>query len=354
MTPPRVGFLSNFLAPADLGEWEPGLSSLSPEACERFLDRSRGMLEPFEVARPHLRSAAGTEVEVVVFAVPFTPEQAARGLRSGDVEWARALVRQGVEMARNAGCTLVGFGGYTSIVTNACRDIVASDIGLTSGNSLTSAAALDALFHAADEAGVRHRRLAVVGGAGNIGLVLAEAAASEVDEILLVGRENARPRLEAAASALARSAPAPVRVATRMEALRECTLVLAATSAPRPVILPEHLSGDPVVLVDVAVPGDVHPDVATARPRAVVLNGGVVRAPLGQRVTIPGMRLDGGEIYGCLAETALLGLAGIREHFSYGPITAQRVRRIRDLARTHGFTVSGSPRFNPADHGVER
>jgi alkylation response protein AidB-like acyl-CoA dehydrogenase len=32
-----------------------------------------------------------------------------------------------------------------------------------------------------------------------------------------------------------------------------------------------------------------------------------------------------------------------REHFSYGPLRAARVRHIRDLARLHGFSVVESP-----------
>jgi glutamyl-tRNA reductase len=65
----------------------------------------------------------------------------------------------------------------------------------------------------------------------------------------------------------------PVEVGTGVEALRDCTLIISATSAPRPVILPEHIGSHPVVIADVAVPGDVHPDVTHERPNAVVLRG---------------------------------------------------------------------------------
>jgi acetylornithine/succinyldiaminopimelate/putrescine aminotransferase/predicted amino acid dehydrogenase len=352
-TPAVVGFLSHFLAAEDLREWEPRLAPLSGAECERFLDRTRGVLHPFEVERVELRSAAGTAVRVVIIGIPFTPAQVAQGLRTGDVEWARELVRAGVEMARQNGCTVVGFGGYTSIITHSCQDIVASDIALTSGNSLTSAAALEALFQAAERVGVTRRHLGVVGAAGNIGRVLAEAAAPEVDEIVLVGREGTRSRLLAAAETLVARGTGRVRVATRMEALRDCSLIISATSAPRPVILPEHIGTRPVVLVDVAVPGDVDPAVALLRPNAVVLRGGTVRAPLGQHIHVPGMHLGEGGVYGCLAETALLGMAGLREHFSYGPLSAARVRRIRELARLHGFSVVESP-FKTSMHTGDR
>jgi predicted amino acid dehydrogenase len=128
-----------------------------------------------------------------------------------------------------------------------------------------------------------------------------------------------------------------------MEALRDCSPIISATSAPRPVILPEHIGTRPVVLVDVAVPGDVDPSLPLVRPNAVVLRGGTVIAPLGQQIRVPGMHLGEGGVYGCLAETALLGMAGLREHFSYGPLSAVRVRRIREIARLHGFSVVETP-----------
>jgi predicted amino acid dehydrogenase len=81
----------------------------------------------------------------------------------------------------------------------------------------------------------------------------------------------------------------------------------------------------------------------------VVLAGGVVRAPLGQTLRIDGMNLPPGEIYGCLAETLLMGLAGIGENFSYGALDPMRIRRIRDLALMHGFVLGEEPRSRTAE-----
>jgi hypothetical protein len=163
---PVVGFLAHFPAPEDLRHWEPAFGPLTRAECGRFFERTRGILDPFEVTRVVVRSATGAAVEVVVLGIPFVAGQATDGLRAGDVGWMQALVRAGVDRARLLGCGLVGFGGYTSIVTNACRDLVASDVALTSGNSLTAAAALEALFLAADRIGVKTRRLGVVGARG--------------------------------------------------------------------------------------------------------------------------------------------------------------------------------------------
>lgn len=334
---PRIAFLAHFLEPRHLAEWEPALDSLDDAALERFLDRTRGILKPFHVDDAVVTSATGEKVIARIIGVPFTPAQVTAALRAGDPAWAVALVEQGVALARRLGCRIVGFGGYTSIVTENCTALAADDLAFTSGNSLTAVAALEALFAVGRRLGARPARLGVIGAAGNIGAVLAELAADWVDELVLVGRKAAVPRLSAVAAALAgRTA---VRIETDLSALRGCNLIVSATNAPRPILLPEHIGEGPVAICDVAAPRDVDPRVAEARPRAVVFQGGVVRLPAGQRLNVPGLALDRGQVYGCLAETLLLGLAGVTEHFSYGPLAADRLRRIRELARRHGFAI---------------
>lgn len=399
--PPRfsrkVAFLGHFLEPRDLRDWDPALAPFTDEECERFLERTKGLLDPFVLERAELRSRGGDIVSLTFIGIAFTPAQVMESFRAGACGWAVELIEKGVELAKRLGSTVVGFGGYTSIVTDNCRMIVEDGLALTSGNSLTAAASLDALDQAARRLGIAEARLGVVGGAGNIGSVLAEVAADRVGDIVLVGRAGAARRLEhvageiyfgawkrltregasgglAGAIAATKTVAAlretnaagveqsgsgsprigeairrgladelgpraPVRVATDMEALASCNLILSATNSPKPVILPGHLGPGPVIICDVAAPCDVDPSVARERPDVVVLKGGIIRPPLGQTLHIGGMPLEPGQIYGCLAETVLLGFAGIGEHFSYGKLTAARVRRVHELARMHGFVI---------------
>ena len=399
--PPRhsrkVAFLGHFLEATDLRDWDPGLAPFDADDCRAFLDRTRGLLEPFIVDRHEVKSVRGDIVSVTVIGIPFTAAQVAESHRTGQSSWAADLVERGVELARRLGCSLAGLGGYTSIVTDNCRAIVDDEIAVTSGNSLTAAAALDALRLAARRVGITSARLGVLGAAGNIGLVMAEVAADHVGDIVLVGRPGAVRRLEHAAAeiyfgawkrlvreeamdalagAIAATATvnelrrrgvqglasigetiragiaaelgewAPVRVATDIGVLRRCNVIITATNSPRPVLLPEHIGEGPVVICDVAAPRDVHPDVL-ARPDVVVLKGGVVRAPMGQRIDVGGMALKDGQVYGCLAETILLGFASFGENFSYGRLSPNLVRRIHELARMHGFVIEEQP----ADRG---
>ncbi|MEZ0227703.1 MAG: hypothetical protein ACAI25_03705, partial [Planctomycetota bacterium] len=383
----KVAFIGHFLEAHDLKDWDRGLEPFTGAECEKFLDRTQGLLEPFMVERKELRSITGEVVNLTVIGVAFTAQNAMEALRAGDTRWIKGELEKAVGLAKRLGCSIVGFGGYSSIVTDNVTAIKEEEVALTSGNSLAAVAGLEALELAAQRVGVGPMRLGVLGATGNIGAVLAEVAADHTAEVLLVGRPGARRRLErvagevyfgawkrltrqgatdglagaiASTETLRRLVPgsverigeairtglaaelgdrAPVRISEDLASLRDCNAIITATNAARPVIGLEHLGAGPIVISDVAAPRDVDPRVARERPDVVVLRGGLVRAPLGQQLAVGGMRLDEGQLYGCLAETLLLGLAGSGENFSYGRLTSSHLRRIRELARLHGFSI---------------
>ncbi len=383
----RVACLCHFIEAEDLLRWDPALAPLSAAACSRLLARTDAVLDPFVADERVVLGPTGERVALVMVALPWTSEQIMARIRGGDLAAVRAKIEAAVELARRLGCTLAGFAGYTSIATDNCRSLVEHRIGLTTGNSLTAAAALDATHQVAGELGIAAEvaRLGVVGALGNIGRVLAEVEAERVASMLLVGRQGgerrllrladelyaqawARLRQGADGSGIARAlrtacgAPrpgdtpsgaalrerverelgprAPVQIATDLASLRACDVVFAASNSPQPILGPEHVGDHPAVICDVAVPTDVRPELAWARPNARMLKGGIVRLPEGQDFAIPGMALPEGQSYACVAEVILLGIAGIGEHFSYGALSAQRVRQIGALARHHGFTFA--------------
>jgi predicted amino acid dehydrogenase len=112
---------------------------------------------------------------------------------------------------------------------------------------------------------------------------------------------------------------------------------MTATNAPVPVIYPHHLSQEPTVICDIATPGDVAPSVLTQRPNTVVLKGGIVSLPGEQNLIIPGMNQPPGHIYGCLAETILLGLDNASESPSVGLLTPDGIRKSVEMVKRHGF-----------------
>lgn len=332
-----IAFLVHYMHPEDLHVLEPALRGFDAEACSDFIDRSKGLIKPFMADRRVLRSITGASVDLSIIGIPFSAKQAATAMRSRSADWVLRLVKDAVAFARDMGCTNVGLGGYTSIVANSCRSIAESEIAVTSGNSLTVAGAIDALLAAAARVSVPRRRLGVVGATGNIGAMLAEVAADSVDELVLIGRPGALHRLERIAQRVA----IPTQVTTDMAALADCPLIISASSSPHPIILPEHVGHGPVVLCDVAAPGDVDPQVARDRPEALILRGGRFRLPMDQDLGRYRISRSNpyGVVFACAAETIVLGFEKNQQHFSYGALSAPQIRLIRDQARKHGLTM---------------
>jgi acetylornithine/succinyldiaminopimelate/putrescine aminotransferase/predicted amino acid dehydrogenase len=330
-----VGFLAHFRTGRDVKHFDPAFEAYPADACEEFISRVSPVLRPFSLARRLVKSPTGAATMVHIIGVPFTADEASAALRARTTSHLVARVRAGVEFARSEGATIVGCGGYTSILTDNCRDLADEDLGVTSGNSLTVAASFEALARAAGELGLRRRVVGVVGATGNIGAALADLASEFADAVVLVGRPAAARRLERIASKL----HARTTVATDLSALRECNVVVSASNSPRPIIFPEHLATTPLVLCDVAVPRDVDESVVRERPDARIIRGGIVRLPMGQTLDVAALDLPKGHVYACLGETILLGLAARRENFSLGPVRPDRVREILSVAKRHSFVI---------------
>jgi acetylornithine/succinyldiaminopimelate/putrescine aminotransferase/predicted amino acid dehydrogenase len=332
-----IAFLIHYMRPEDLHLFDPAFRGFNSAECADFIDRTKGLLKPFIADSCILHSTTGASVDLSIVAVPFSAKQVATAMRDRSAGWALQLVKDAVALARDLGCSNVGLGGYTSIVSDSCRSIAVDNIAVTSGNSLTVAAAIDALLAAAARIAVPCKRLGVIGATGNIGAMIAEIAADSVDELVLFGRAGAEGRLERIAERVA----IPTQIRTDLASLVDCPLIVSATNSHHPVILPEHVGHGPVVLCDVAVPGDVDPRVSVERPEALVLRGGRVRLPLNQ--DIGRYRISRSNPYGvtfaCAAETIVLGFERNQQHFSYGALSVDKIRRIRDQARRHGLTT---------------
>ncbi|CAM3923162.1 aminotransferase class III-fold pyridoxal phosphate-dependent enzyme [Nocardiopsis rhodophaea] len=331
----RVVFLANMDIPGKLRSLAPELAAWSDEQCAAAFDRMWGEADPFEVARHRITSGARGAVEVIMVAVPFTAAQAVAALQAGYGAWLRRTVLDAVELGVSLGAEVIGLGGHTSIATNAARDVVENDIRVTSGNSLTAACAYDLLRLRLTESGVGERRVALVGGIGNIGAVMAEIIAPHCESMVLVGRPGSARRLATVADRLARQVD--VSIAEDLDALRDCPIVVSATNSADPVILPDHLAGDQKVLVcDLAVPGDVHPAVA-GMPNVTLVSGGRIQLPGLQTPHFPGITLPPGILYSCMAETILLGFEPETKIPSYGGLSSAGVLAARDLAARHDF-----------------
>ena len=190
----RVACIAHFIQPEDLLHWDPTLAPLSSAGCERLLDRAGRVLDPFLVDTRLIEGPWGERVELGVVGLPMTAAQLMARVRQGESAAVLAEIEGAVTLAKAWGATLIGFAGYTSIITNNCQALVEDQVGLTSGNSLTAAAAIAATQQAAGELGIdwSAAALGIVGGVGNIGRVISEMEAARVGSLLLCGRGRRR------------------------------------------------------------------------------------------------------------------------------------------------------------------
>lgn len=333
--PLRVAFLATMNTSADLRTLAPELAPWTDRQLGNMRDRLLGEAPPIEVSRVYVASPSARRVEVMMMAVPLTTAQIVTCQRAGLGGFLRASVLAAVDLAIASGAEVVGLGGYTSIVTGAGRDVVEDSVRVTTGNSLTAACAFDQLRDVLSARVTGHRHVAVVGAIGNIGAVMAELLLPYADSLTLVGGSGSESRLIQLRDRLA--ADVPVTVTSEMSVLAGADVVLTATNAAEPIIHPAHLAADrPVVVCDLAVPGDLDPAVADSA-NVTVIAGGRMVLPLGQDARVPGAGLPHGVVYSCLAETILLGFEPDTASCSYGALTQQSVLRAGQLARRHGF-----------------
>ncbi len=359
-------------------------------------DRLAPFLEP-QHCRTSLVTSRGFVVESNLIFVPYLPEYLTADHPEPVRQAIRDKVQDAVTLARELGddnipTAVVGLGAYTSIVTDNGRTLNDYDVPVTTGNGFTAALVLEGLARAAQERGrnLADCTAAVVGAAGNIGMVLAQILAGHVGRLILVARpgESGLYRLRLARRAvledLARgwltgdaAGPGPLAEALRglaeasgllapgtdaatlaralegwldpwpadlggaaltlvtdLSTLAEADLVAVATNSADPeLIRPEQVRPGAIVCC-ASVPSNLSRGFAGSGHFA--FDGGLARLPDGSSVDMVGMPGDG-SAFGCLAETLVLGFEGTDRSFCKGLLTPAHVRSVLDMAERHGF-----------------
>jgi predicted amino acid dehydrogenase len=243
----------------------------------------------------------------------------------------------------------MGLGAFTSVVGDAGETVAhEASIAITSGNSLTVAATLEAAKQAVVNMGatdLTKGRAMIIGATGSIGAVCSRLLAQAIHDVVLVSIEP--EKLIDLKRTMENETPGTrVTIALRPGDLaKDCDLVVTATSAFGQRILDISTCKPGAVICDVARPPDIGAKEAALRPDVAVIESGEVLIPgdidIGYDIGLPK-----GTAYACLAETALLAMEGRFESYTLGrEIDVDRVKEIYRLFKKHDFQIAGLRSF---------
>lgn len=314
---------------------------------DRVVEEVAAFLKPMYVGRiaGGRSPTTGQRIEGSLFALGSTPRQMMR--RSPRFTYDR--LNEAAKMAERQGCRLMGLGAFTSVVGDAGETVAhEAAIAITSGNSLTVAATLEAAKQAVVNMGatqLKEGRAMIIGATGSIGAVCSRLLAQAIHDVVLVSIEP--EKLIDLKRTIERETPGTkVTIALRPGDLAEdCNLVVTATSAFGQRILDISTCKPGAVICDVARPPDIGEKEAALRPDVAVIESGEVLIPGDIDINYD-IGLPKGTTYACLAETALLAMEGRFESYTLGrDIDADRVKEIYRLFKKHEFQIAGLRSF---------
>jgi predicted amino acid dehydrogenase len=372
--PKRFAFVVHLLGAGDLRQVDQTLESFSDGQLQGLMSRVAEFVKPFCLGELAIESIDGKLAEGEVIMLPHLPAE----LLALPGDEAVDLVQSAVELAAERGAEVVGLGGFSSIIADGGLALRApAGVRVTSGNSMTTWAALQAIEAACAERNVAmaDSTVAVVGASGAIGHALSLLCAERVAELILVGNprggaaslqrlrsvaEDCKQhvtRLAGAGRAFPsdtfagrisrRSSPDPagdeqagVTITTDIDGqLPRAHIVLAATNAILPFISGHHLR-ECAIVCDISRPLNLMPGVGKERPDIALVSGGLVQVPDGAELGQLGDRDRPNVLMACAAETVILALSRYRSKHLCGRLDVTTVEEVGRLAESLGFSVS--------------
>lgn len=289
--------------------------------------------------------ATNQRIEGYLITLGATPRQ----MVNRDAHFTYRQLNEAARIAERKGARIMGLGAFTSVVGDAGITVAhEADIAITSGNSLTVAATLEAAKQAMIKMGttdLTRGKAMVVGATGSIGSVCARLLAQAINDVVLVSIEPEK-LIELKRKIQSETPGSHVTIATRADDhLGACDLIVTATSAFGQRIVDITRCKPGAVICDVARPPDISAAEAELRPDVLVIESGEVRIPgdinIGYDIGLPPKT-----VYACLAETALLAMEGRFEDYTLGRnITMERVKEIYRLFKKHDFQLAGLRSF---------
>ena len=389
----RFAFLIHPLNMANYAEFDPGLAAFDSDELQRLVTRWNDMVRPFFVSGTRIMTDIGATAYGEFIAVPRTTAQLMEMPRKKVL----AELKEAINLAHHRGAEIVGLGAYISVASGGGLYLRDMNIPLTTGNSYTVVAAVEAITGALNKMGETPGRgqAALIGAAGSIGKGVAILMSEKVSGLVLIGNPGNKnagaDRLWRTAAEiyrfiagqrkektfvpgsiaehvaamkglpdadaplemfvdLARSSArkgVPIHITTQIDKwLPGADIVVSATSSTAALITPKNLKYGAIVC-DVSQPSNVSEEVLKRRPDVLVIDGGIVEIP-GRPSLGWNFGFEKGEAYACMAETMMLALDHHYENMSMGStgITLDSILYTKKLADKYGFKLANLKSFN--------
>lgn len=343
-------FVIHPLSYEDVARYEPGAAGKGRPIVAKIME----WMPPWAAAHVKgIETPDGRTTEGWFVTAPLLPDQMLEFPREEVYQRILRAIEIGVEL----GADIAGLGAFTGVVGDGGVTVAErSPIPVTTGNSLTIAAAVQSLLRGAREMDVDTKRATavVIGATGSIGSACVQLIADKVGHMILVARNETR--LRKYYDSIKDSLPCESSFETDIHtAVQRAQLILTATSATSDVIEPEDLQTGAIVC-EVSLPHDVSRRVSQERPDVLVIEGGNMRMPgrpFIERVRQPGtafdLNLPEGTALACMSETMVLALENRLESYTLGRgIDLQKVIEIQAMAERCGFELADMRAFDAA------
>lgn len=404
----KIGFLGHIMDVKSLDNLVPEFQRFSIEDRLGLYRNSSDIRLSTSANTWRVRGNFGNEIEVKFYVMNRTAEQLIQLMMGKGKDDLDKALKNACLTARKDGCTMLGFGGFTSIVSTNCKDLpIVPGLAYTSGNSLTTGLGVEAIWHGAAKKGLdpANCTAAIIGAAGNIGQVFASLISEKVQHLLLIGsgRKGSSSRLSKTSKRIyqniadqllsmdksklgciaSRVLDLPevrdevarqkdaftkesvlhvtdtilasiskhfekdpfVTLSDDLTLISQAQLVVCVSNAAAPFIGNQHICSGAVVC-DIGVPANVMDEV-TKRDDIEFSQGGLAQLPFQQRIPSNTMNIPEGLAFGCLTETIVLGMLGAKNSYSVGDISCNQVNEILGLSKILGFNLADTYRTGP-------
>lgn len=284
------------------------------------------------------KSETGSSVDGTFIIATFIPDMIEK-----DIWIVFSKVVKACKIAEKKGVGIVTLGGFTSIVAERIGQEVSSqvDVAVTTGNTFTSAMAIDGVIKAAQllKRDMGALKLAIVGGTGDIGSACARVLVDKVRQLTITGRTKTN-LVNVGKELIARHKAKVVITTDNEKAVLDADIIISAASATSSILKPDWFKPGAIVC-DVGYPKNIS-YAPTQRKDIFIFSGGLARPPTPVCFPIDVGLPTPNTLYGCFSESIILALEKRYENFSFGRgnITPEKVDEIRSIGKKHGFEVA--------------